>query len=98
MANLPAMDANGASCTTGRILHGQAQGNVFNHADVANQVHVGPCMGKGFVYQSPQVPDSKSSKTSIKCEMTPQLKPVLKALARRLSPVSSKLYMDRKNI
>ena len=53
MASLPAMDANGASCTTGGILHGRAQGNVFNHADVADQVHVGPHMGKFFVYQSP---------------------------------------------
>ena len=54
---------------------------MFNHADVANQVHVGPCMGKVYVYQSPQVPYSKSSETSIKCEVIPQLKPVLKALA-----------------
>ena len=49
MASPPAMDANGASHTTGEILHGWAQGNVFNHADVANQVHVGPCMGKVYV-------------------------------------------------
>ena len=82
MASLPsAMDANGASRTTGGILHGWAQGNVFNHADVADQVHVGPHMGKVFVYQSPWVPDSKSSKNSIKCEVTPQLKPVLKTQA-----------------
>ena len=71
MSSPPAMDANGASCTTGGILHGQAQGNVFNHADVADQVHVGPHMGKVYVYQSPRVLDSKSSKTSIKCEVTP---------------------------
>ena len=69
------------SCTTGGILHGQAQGNVFNHADVADQVPVGPRMGEVFVYQSPQFPDSMSSKTSIKCEVTPQLKPVLKVFA-----------------
>ena len=85
MASPPAMDANGASHTTGGILRGWAQANVFNHADVADQVHVGPHMGKVFVYQSPQVPDSKSSETSIKCEVTPQLKPVLKALAWRFS-------------
>ena len=53
MASPPAMDANGTLCTTGEILCGQAQGNVFNHADVADQVHVGPHMGKFFVYQSP---------------------------------------------
>ena len=53
----------------------------FNHADVADKVHVGFHMGKVYVYQSPQVPDSKSSETFIECEVTPQLKPVLKALA-----------------
>ena len=52
MASPLAMDANGASCTTGGILCGQAQGNVFNHADVADQVHVEPHMGKVYVYQS----------------------------------------------
>ena len=84
MTSPPAMDANGALHTTGGISHGWAQGNVFNHADVADQV---------YVYQSPQVPDSKSSETSIKCEVTPQFKPVLKALVQRFSPVSSKLYL-----
>ena len=53
MASPPAMNANGASHTTGGMLCGQAQGNVFNRADVADQVHVGPCMGKVYVYQSP---------------------------------------------
>ena len=55
---------------------------MFNHADVADQVHVGPRMGKVYVYRSPRVPDSKSSETSIKCEVIPQLKPVLEALAQ----------------
>ena len=50
MASLPAMDANGASHTTGGILCGQAQGNMFNHADVADQVHVGPHTCKVYVY------------------------------------------------
>ena len=75
------------------LVEGQAQGNVVNHADVADQVHVGLCMGKDYVYQSPWVPDSKSSETSIKYEVTPQLKPILKALALKFSPVSSKLYL-----
>lgn len=92
MGSPPPIDANGASRTTGGILRGRAHGNVFNHADAADLIHVGPRMGKVYVYQSPRVPDSKSSETSIKCEVTPQLKPVLKALARRFSPVSSKLF------
>jgi hypothetical protein len=92
MASPPPIDSNGASRTTGGILRGRAQGNVFNHADGVDQIYVGPRMGKVFVYQSPRVPDSKNSETSIKCEVTPQIKPVLKALARRFSPVSSKSY------
>ena len=54
MASPLAMDANGASCTTGGILRGRAQGNVFNHADVADQVHVGPCMGKVLFINPPE--------------------------------------------
>ena len=92
MASPPPINASGASQTTGGILHGQAHGNVFNHADGQDPVFVGPCTGKVFVYQSPRGPDPKKSGTSIKCEVTPQIKPVLKALAQRFSPVSSKSY------
>ena len=95
MASPPPIDPSGASQTTGDILHGWAHGNVFNHADSADPVFVGPHTGKVFVYQSPQVPDPKKSETSIKCEVTlPQIKPVLKALAWRFSPVSSKSYFS----
>ena len=73
---------------------GQAHGNVFNHADGPDPVFVGPRTGKVFVYQSPRVPDPNKSETSIKCEVTPQIKPVLKALAQRFSPVSSKSYFS----
>ena len=92
MASPPSIDASGASQTTGGILRGQAYDNVFNHADGPDPVFVGPCTGKVFIYQSPQVPDSKKSETSIKCEVTPHIEPVLKALAWRFSPVSSKSY------
>jgi hypothetical protein len=78
--------------STSGISHGRAHDNVFNHADTGNQIYTGPHIGKVYVYQSPQVPDLKSSKISIKCELTPQIKPVLKALAWQFSPVSSKLY------
>jgi len=101
MASPPPISANGASRTTGGILRGRAHGNVFNHADGADPIHVAPRVGKVYVYQSPRVPDPKNSETSIKCEVTPQIKPVLKALARRFSPVSSKsyflIYVQQKN-
>ena len=94
MASPLSIDASGASKTTGGILCGRAHGNVFNHADGPDPVFVGPHTGKVFIYQSPQVPEPKKSETSIKCEVTPQTKPVLKALARRDSPVSSKSYFS----
>jgi hypothetical protein len=90
------IDAGGSSRTTGGILRGRAQGNVFNHADGPDQVYVAPRKGKVYVYQSPRIPDATNSDTSITCEVTPQLKPVLKALSRRFSPVSSKLYIYNK--
>ena len=86
MASLPSI--------TGGILCGQAHGNVFNHADGPDLVFVGPRTGKVFIYQSPPVPDPKKSKTSIKCEVTPQIKPVVRALAQRFSPASSKSYFS----
>ena len=92
MASPPPISANGASQTTSGILHGQAHGNVFNYADGADPIHIAPHVGKVYVYQSPRVPDPKNSETSIKCEVTPQIKPFLKALAWRFSPVSSMSY------
>ena len=77
-------------------MRGHAQGNVFNHADGPDQIYVAPRKGKVYVYQSPRVPDSTNSDTSITCEVMPQIKPVLKALSRRFSPVSSKSYMYNK--
>ena len=83
VATPPSINASGASQTTGGILCGQAHGNVFNHADGPDPVFVGPHTGKVLIYQSPQVLDPKESETSIKYEVTPQIKPVLKALAWR---------------
>jgi hypothetical protein len=101
MASPPPISANDASWTTGGILRGWAHGNVFNHADGANLIHIAPHVGKVYLYQSPRVPDPKNSETSIKCEATPQIKPVLKALAQQFSPVSSKsyflIYVQQKN-
>jgi hypothetical protein len=53
MASPPPISANGASRTTGGILHGRAHGNVFNHADGADPIHIAPHVEKVYVYQSP---------------------------------------------
>src|ERR1700679_1237244 len=80
----------GASRTTGGVLRGRAYGNVFNHADVEDERHVGPRKGKVLVYQSHKDPMIHKADMSITLEVTSQLKPVLKSLARKYSPVRSK--------
>ena len=87
----PHISLQGASCMTGGILCGQAFGNVFNHADGEDKTYAAPRKGKVLIYQSPWDPKTNKPDTSITSEVTPQLKPVLKKLARRFSPVSSKL-------
>lgn len=82
----------GASRTTGGILRGRAQGNVFNYADDTHEPYIAPRKGKVFIYQSPRDPKTTKADISITSEVTPHLKPVLKTLARRFSPVSSKLH------
>lgn len=82
----------GASRTTGGVLRGRAYGNVFNHADVEDERHVGPRKGKVLVYQSPKDPMIHKADMSITLEVTSQLKPVLKSLAQKYSPVQSKRY------
>ena len=91
MASPPPIRAEGASRSTGGILCGWAVGNVLNHADGLDEVYVAPRKGKVYIYQSPRDPINKSE-TSIPSEVTPQLRPVLKTLARRFSPVSSRSY------
>lgn len=80
----------GASQMTGGVLRGRAYGNVFNHADGEDETYVGPRKGKVFVYQSPRDPTTHKPDMSITSEVTSQLKPVLKTLARKYSPVRSK--------
>ena len=80
----------GASRMTGGILRGRALGNVFNHADGEDQVHLVPRKGKVLVFQSPRDPMTNKPDMSIMSEVSPRLKPVLKTLARKYSPVRSK--------
>ena len=87
----PPRDAlQGASQMTGGVLRGQAVRNAFNHADGEDNIYVGPRKGKVLVYHSPKDPMTHNPDMSIILEVTPQLKPVLKSLARKYSPVRSK--------
>jgi hypothetical protein len=89
-ASPPRNVLQGASRTTGGVLRGRALGNVFNHADGGDNIYVGPRKGKVLVYQSPKDPMNQKPDMSITSEVTPRLKPVLKSLARKYSPVRSK--------
>ena len=79
----------GASRTTGGVLRGQAQGNVFNHADGSDVFDMGPRRGKVHVYTSLRDPALHKPDMTLAAEVTSTLKPVLKALARSYSPVHS---------
>jgi hypothetical protein len=81
----------------GGIARGRALGNVFNLADANDTVihDLGPTMGKVFLYfckDDPGQLDLALIKPSsmIKCSVSPTVGPVLKAVARKFSPVRGK--------
>ena len=77
----PRIALQGASRTTGGVSHGWAYGNVFNHADDEEAIHLEPCKGKVLVYHLPRDPTIHKPDMSITLDVTSQLKPVLKTLA-----------------
>lgn len=87
----------GSSRVTGGFSRGHALGNAFNFADAEDvdmDSAVGPVEGKVLLYFSNQNPadvdfTSKPS-ASFKHEVIPTIKPVLKAISGRFSPVKSK--------
>lgn len=85
----------GASRVTGGVFRGRAQGNVFNNADADEliQYNMQPHMGKVQVYVSDVDPTVTKPKWSLKHKVTSKLKPVLKALSRQYSPISSKFLV-----
>ena len=83
----PRNTLQGASRMTGGKLHGRALGNIFNHADGEDNIYLGARKGKVLVYQTPKDPMDHKPDMSITSEVAPRLKPVLKTLARKYSPV-----------
>jgi hypothetical protein len=87
----------GSSRVTGGFSRGHAYGNVFNFADaddVAMENSIGPIEGKVLLYFSNQNPadlDTTNLKpsASFKHQVVPTVKPVLKEIAGRFSPVKS---------
>ena len=91
----PCHALQGASHTTGGVLCGQAQGNVFSHADCSDaMMDLGPCKGKVHVYMLPKDPSAHKPDMTVTSDVTPTLKPVLKALAWNYSPVHSEYIID----
>ena len=78
----PCHALQGASHIVGGVFHGWAQGNVFSHADCNNvRMDLGPRKGKVHVYMLPKDPSAHKPDMSVTSDVTPTLKPVLKALA-----------------
>ena len=86
-----AVDLQGASCTTGGILRGHAQGNVFNNADAELVLDYGiePRIGQVQVYTAYADPTMVKPDMELKHEVTPKLTKVLKVLSRKYSPIQS---------
>ena len=95
-ANSP-LSLQGASRVTGGFSRGHALGNAFNFADAEDvdmENAVVPAEGKVLLYFSNQNPAdinfaSKPS-ASFKHQVVSTVKPVLKAISGRFSPVKSK--------
>ena len=80
----------GASRTTGGILHGRALGNVYNLADNTDfDQQPGRIMGKVHIYTNHGNPDDSHPHMSLKHEVTGTLAPVLEKLGTQYSPVKS---------
>jgi hypothetical protein len=86
-----AVDLQGASRTTGGILRGRAQGNVFNNADaeLVSDYGIERRIGRVQVYTAYADPTMVKPDMELKHEVTPKLTKVLKVLSRKYSPVRS---------
>lgn len=84
----------GASRTTGGVLHGQALGNIFNYADDDDVVDKVLRKGKVHVYMSQRDPTVNKPDMTLTAEVTPMLNLVLKSLARSYSPLCSMFYIE----
>ena len=95
----PRHSLQGALRTTGGVLCGCAQGNVFNHADSGDvMMDLGPQRGRVHVYAMPKDPSAHRPDMTVTSEVMPTLKPVLKALARNYSPVCSEYVIESDRI
>lgn len=86
-----AVDLQGASRTTGGILRGCAQGNVFNNADaeLVSDYGIERRIGRVQVYTAYADPTMVKPDMELKHEVTPKLTKVLKVLSRKYSPIQS---------
>ncbi len=93
----PVLDLAGSSRTTGGLLRGRAYGNVYNHADddgLTNFKTMGPRTGSVQVYMKHVDPTIVKPHMVLKHEVSSNLRPILKSLARGYFPVRSKLFIS----
>src|ERR1700676_3008792 len=92
----PSIDLQGASRVTGGILHGRAQGNVFNNADADIALDPGfkHCVGQVQVYTTYADPAITKPHMELKHQVTPKLQQVLRVLSRKYSPVCHMVYIS----
>jgi hypothetical protein len=83
---------HGSSSTTGGVLRGRAQGNIFNLADAekALETEVGAAIGKVKIYRPGEDPSSLKPQMVLKAEVSQTMAPVLTDLGELYSPVKSK--------
>ena len=84
----------GASRTVGGFARGHALGNVVNIADAQDVVfnNLGPIMEKIYLYFCNMDPGqfnagSVKPTSTVECTVSPTVGPVLKTIARKISPV-----------
>jgi hypothetical protein len=90
----------GSSRVTGGFSRGNALGNAFNFADAEDAVLdniVGPVDGKVLLYFSDQNPaevnfSTRKPSASFNHKVVSTVKPVLKAISGRFSPIKSKFH------
>jgi hypothetical protein len=84
----------GSSRTTGGILRGRAQGNVFNVGDVKDMVDdgLGHAKGKVLVYRPGQDPEVHKPQMTLKAKVGGKLGPLVDELSSKFSPIKSKYF------
>ena len=86
---------HGSSSTTGGILRGRAQGNIFNVGDAekALETGIGAVIGKVKIYRPGEDPSSFKPQMVLRAEVSQTMAPVLTDVGELYSPVKSESFI-----